>query len=207
MIDSLPDDLRELQQKCDATHGEPPTLQRTNYFDSLRKCHIRHCTSQEPEIQESLLACWFPHVKHIVKDSMLPSIHIDEIGLLISALCKNNTLLERCVDNTERAELLACLCMTRAQMTEHGYVHPPMNNIGTLLALWSGNPSHREAYKSLEHTVNILYGPVCWSLYRDEVTSSSAFPGYLYDLHLPLAGIEKSAAKHSRDVELPLDIS
>lgn len=203
----LPLDILHLIKHCgEAFFGNKSSTAREVFEKNIHRVHRQYSTSNNPVIVAALLACWTPYIKYIAIDVLVPKYHAPAMNYIVDMLAKNKLALELATRDTEGQCLVALLCMTRVHVAGNTRGHPPSNNVNTLLRHWSGQPVEAETIYSLEKTVDTLYGPACWSLYRDDVASAAFMPRHLYKLGLPVTGMRN--ALHCADqVTIPVDFN
>lgn len=115
---------------------------------------------------------------------------------------------EKILTSPENRLVLAYLCLRMTQESNNTSMRLPNADARHVLDIWSGNPISTEDVLCLEKVTTLLYGPVVWDLYRQEVTEEYEWPNFLFKQGFPVTLPSQACATTTPlfPVELPADI-
>lgn len=172
-----PEDIRQARHK--------------RFADTLRNTHFNHKNALDSASTILLLNYWLKHLEISVEISN-PDVYGEgfdknyDCDEIVELLIKHNLISEYTSDESSR-RTVALLCLLRLQSKYQGAHLPIENNVVSLIEQWMGRPVNKQEIETLEHAVNLLYGPAVWSLYRDEVKRERDLPEYLWLNKIPIA--------------------
>lgn len=188
---NIPKELEELEELetlyLDAVNRQDISEIPVSFMMQLNDETLRHGTSNNFHIKQQLFVYWLYYFEETftrVKDAPLFKDILDRF----ISLSLTESLLTKTILNTREAQTLACVCINRVSMACNGKIHPKNAHVGDLLHAWTGQKVDVKTIKSLEATVNFLYGPPAWALYRTDVEDDDALPWHLWKQEVPLLG-------------------
>lgn len=202
----LPQDLLELDGVRENTvfsNGAAKSID--TFVTKLRSVGPRYEFSTDTAHLEVLTKCWLQYLRYLLCYCRVPKLHLHDIDQGIRYFTKKKQVA-KIVEDSEQADLIALLALTRVQYASIGCKHPRNLHIGKLLEQWSGHPIASAAINSMEEMVNLLYGVGTWFLYHDDVKKEEELPKYLWYQSIPLK-IGQDTPQPTLATNLPFDIS
>lgn len=140
------------------------------------------------DLHERIMCLYYLNltIDNLVKNQVEPHMMAD-IGIVFRGLLDNFTF-STLIKDPEYENTVAWLCLSRVELASQGYGHPEKNNVGDMLKILVGTDVDEKHWMTQEALVNFLYGAATWGLYRNDVDEDALFPGYLWELKLPLKG-------------------
>lgn len=152
-------------------------------YEYLLAANRRYQNTRNAEIRDLLLHSWLLHFDIAINKSKGFNIPFKEIDRFFD-LIVNQNIVRSIGAKTETASILACLCLVRVSAIKNR--HENAITLAAVLTHWKDEVVPLDELTSMENVTNILYGPVCWPLYRGDVKYDSLMPRYLCRAQLPL---------------------
>lgn len=183
---TLPQELLDVQEALEQCSIERPHAMARRFLEaSLLRATAALMHVEEFEVHQYLTTQWLSQFAYYINKGGISELLAKELDTFIEYAATKNTVVAT-AKMLDGGKLLACVCLARVNLRVSGYVHPKTKHVGDVLTNLTGEQPPDLALRDMEAAIDMLYGPSCWSLYRDDVVQESKLPEYLLQLGVPL---------------------
>lgn len=155
------------------------------------------------QVQTVIVDSWLFYFENCVATTKVPEQNQNEFDTFIKYLLTHN-LVKTVAQQSDNARILANICTQRVSAACRGRPPHEEYNVNVLLTEWTGLDTKATTHRSLQETVELLYGPAAWTFYGDEPSYNLA--GVLWSQHVPL-NPKMTGSSKLVSIELPMDVS
>lgn len=179
---TLPVDLLNV---FEAAKAEPKDSNLYLLWTKLTTGNFHLTSSDSVEARVELANIWLATSLMILQhnnESAITNAEMDAMATLLA--CPES--IAHVIRNEDSARMLAFICAASTAERENGARYSFSKGIVKLLSIWTGATLDNDDEPSFEEVINLLHGPMTYSLYRPEVVTDAQLPSHLYRQCVPV---------------------